>query len=415
MYELTIRVGIFFKVRANPIVKKASLDLFDLELGQDSRLNDIARITDVSTATALTGRVSQMYPNHAENQRVAAVNTQGWIKSRVDLPLTQIPGATSSLQGIYVRTEFRWYTFFPLYDSNGNDIRQERDGADHIADLIRACEAHDDAIGFNTNGWIKRRVLIPPPVRPPGFTRPTQGLYVRVSWPDFVFLPDLDSRWNDIIQYPSMTTAELVMEARKDSSIVAFNSDGWMKRAVAEEPSEFIPPETGLNGVYIKTIIDLDDEDSSDEESNKLVVSSATKSILSSTEDSTAGQNAFFVLKGTYMLWGKWWLNDARVRDDYARAVARAVQELVDEVSAGQRTWRAAARKAHQLRELILRTMRQRSSPFGLVIAEGIKTAGSKLRTYLDTYSQRLYNTSFRRLRDRAQMSRVSKLSSVPV
>jgi hypothetical protein len=51
--------------------------------GKDSNGNDIKRIQDVSTATALIARIATLNEDQEMNDRVAAFNTtEGWVKSR---------------------------------------------------------------------------------------------------------------------------------------------------------------------------------------------------------------------------------------------------------------------------------------------------------------------------------------------
>ena len=395
--------------------------LLQWDLGQNTSGNDICRINDISTANALIGRVNELYPGYTDNQNVAAVNTQGEIKSKVVLPLTTGLGYPTSLDGIYVRTTFRWYNFFPLLDSSGNDIGKIEGGQDCVPDLIKACDAEESAAGFNTDGYLKNKVVVPPTDKNPNFTKPTQGLYVRVRWPDFVYLPGLDSPFNDIKVLRGRTLPELIAEARKDSSIVAFNSDGWMKKSLNDTPSDFGSAQTELNGIYVKWIIDPNTEDSSDEDSsnedssnveaNMTAVSLTSKSTSSSTDDSTALSNALFSLKGFYIFWGNWFLHDAVVRAEYSRAVSATCQELLDEVSAKTRKAKNAARKAHALRNQAMRMTRLRTSPAGLLVAQGLKTAGGRFKSYLNKYSKEIYGVRYSKLENRAQMAKVGMLS----
>lgn len=67
------------------------------------------RITDVSTATALREKVVERF---AGDNKIAAFNTDGWIKSRVTLPPRDTPQNRNSLAGIYIRTRYLDFTFF---------------------------------------------------------------------------------------------------------------------------------------------------------------------------------------------------------------------------------------------------------------------------------------------------------------
>ncbi|KAK6541136.1 hypothetical protein TWF694_008508 [Orbilia ellipsospora] len=396
--------------------------------GQDSISNDITQVTDASTGPALIGKVNVLHTTYADNRRVAAINTNGWIKSKVIFPLTRVPDSTS-LDGIYVRTTFQGYNFFPLQDSVGGDLYQDLDSKDNIPDLIAACDKDDNVAGFNTNGWIKNRLVVPPTEAFSDSAGPTQGLYVRIRWPGFTYLPGLDSPGNDLRQVKNKTLPELIIEARNDSQVVAFNTDGWMKYALNNTPSEFTSAQTGLFGLYVKVVepssdldnlfYDSDDASSDSDGSTSGSVDSrengesdkAVCLVDDSNSDHWKDQcnRSLFALKGTHMIWKFWFIDDAKVRNDYNDIVTAKFREMLNEMETGKRRAKRVTAIAHRLQNNLLTGMCNHTSPLGLEIAQGIKTSGGSMKYHLNSNAKKLYNKAYSTLRNREQMTEVAK------
>ncbi len=70
---------------------------------------------------------------------------------------------------------------------------------------------------------------------------------------------------------------------------------------------------------------------------------------------------------------------DANVRRAYARKIGRMASDLTADVKAGRLTWAQAAEQANEVRNLVMKAMRGRSSPFGRAAAEALKMRGKSL------------------------------------
>lgn len=71
--------------------------------GFDSPGNDIEQVSEVSTATGLIDFINGKYQF---DNKIAAFNANGWVKSKINYPITRNTGARS-LDGLYIRTKFR--------------------------------------------------------------------------------------------------------------------------------------------------------------------------------------------------------------------------------------------------------------------------------------------------------------------
>ncbi|EFY85263.1 hypothetical protein MAC_08672 [Metarhizium acridum CQMa 102] len=368
--------------------------------GKDSPYNDIEQIKDVSTATALRETVIEKFSG--EN-KIAAFNTDGWIKSAVKYPLSSISGG-HSLSGIYIRLKFLDFNFYMGKDSNGNDVQETASYKDDIPQLIKKTEALSNSGGFNTDGWHKNKLLPPPPPDAPQlFPDPWQGIYYRTCWPDFIHLPGLDSPGNDIRNVGDKQLYELLEEARKDSRAVAANTDGWLKNTLIKDDPRDFPGAEILKGIYIKYI------DPGTWSGSNVVERSGT---LSDDQESLLG-TAFFALKGTVIIWARWLLKDAGTRQEYSKAVAAATDDILKRISTGSLTPAAGAAEAHAMRNNFLIGMRNKTSPIGLLIARSIKPAGGQYDYYLNKNSKVRYNKDFKDLTEvEARQVSVDTISS---
>jgi hypothetical protein len=117
-----------------------------------------------------------------------AFNTHGWLKSSVTLPLRK---CLAKGDGVYVRksavaavaatvatinaaSESPW-TFYPLDDSHGGDIRCV--SAETIEEIQAAADKEPLCVAFNTLGWLKSAVTLP--LRKTFPASSNGGLYVR--------------------------------------------------------------------------------------------------------------------------------------------------------------------------------------------------------------------------------------------
>ncbi|KAI0404132.1 hypothetical protein F4802DRAFT_607591 [Xylaria palmicola] len=342
--------------------------------GNDQPGNELYQIDDYNTLPSMTAEIDARTARNPENPDIAAFNTRGSVKYKIQYPLTDMRDSTS-LDGIYIRTDFLGFNFFPRCDSSGNDVVDATDEARDIPSLISSCHNGETkgAFGFNTMGWIKNKVTIPPS-NADYFNDDSQGIYVRTEWPDFVYLPGIVSPGNDITQLVGKSTAELIEAARKDSRVVAFNTNGWMKSNVASEPDFPSNPQEVLFGTYVKV---------------------PAESQLLAVDSSLIMDIALFILKGTVAIWGSWWLRDAPVRREYAKALSAACQEIKDYVAQGKLTLDEAVQKAFDMRQQYLVWAREKSSTLGQIFASSIKPADLRIDKYLNKYSQQLFGKDF--------------------
>ncbi|KAI0972086.1 hypothetical protein F4678DRAFT_479067 [Xylaria arbuscula] len=344
--------------------------------GKDHAGDDSYHIEECNTFPSLTAEMEARTARDLEGPDIAAFNTNGWVKSKVQFPLADFKDATS-LDGIYIRTDFLGFNFFPRCDSSGNDIIDSTNKANDIPSLIKSCVDGETkgAFGFNTMGWVKNKVTIPPSSAS-YFSDDTQGIYVRTEWPDFVYLPGLVSPGNDITQYEGKSVAELIELARKDSKVVAFNTNGWMKSNVASEPDMPSQAQEVLFGTYVKVPAESDLLEV--EVDNDLLV-----------------DIALFILKGTVALWAFWWLPDSSIRLAYQKGVSETCKEIKEYVSQGKFSLREAAQTAFDMRQQYLVWAREKSSTLGQIFATAIKPADLKIDKYLNKYSQKLFQKDF--------------------
>lgn len=309
-----------------------------------------------------------------EGHIIAAFNTSGDVKYKIKYPLQDWKGPISSLDGIYIRTDFSGYNFFPRSDSYWNDVIDATSDARDIPSLIEGCDKGEtnEAYGFNTMGWIKNKITIPPPSAD-YFNDDSQGIYVRTEWPDFIYLPGVVSPGN-VIHRLTGNVAELIREARKDARVVAFNTNGCMKSNVADEPDIPTQHQNVLFGTYVKV---------------------PTESQLLQVDNELLLKISLFILKGTVALWAFWWLPDSSVRLEYAKGVSETCKEIREYVGRGALSARQAAQMAFDMRQQYLVEARQKSSTLGQIFATAIKPADLRIDKYLNKYSQKLFQKEF--------------------
>lgn len=342
------------------------LSLIEMQ-GSDSSGNDVVRRTDVSTATGLKETVTKLYRN---DNSITAFNSNGWIKNKVVYPLANTPVYSAPLSGIFIRTFFSDYAFFPNVDSPGNDIKQTPADKDNVPALIRTSNAILNSAGFNTNGWHKFLINLPPPKTAPSLAQPWQGTYVRHSWPGFVFLPGLDSPGNDIRKLENKQTYELVREGCNEPTAVAFNTDGQLKKDLVVVPTDF-PGADLLKGIYIKIPPGVDTDGSAN----------LTQSQLNAV---------LFALYGSAILWTQWIFDsgyDFGVA--YQGAIGKLVAEFRNNVASGTLMIEKAALQAFGLRNLFLLDLKASNSPPGQLLTHAIKPAGYHFPQIADIYASK--------------------------
>ncbi|KAJ3557903.1 hypothetical protein NM688_g1217 [Phlebia brevispora] len=328
-------------------------------------------------------------PSDDNHDKVAGFNTSGWVKSQVT---SQKQWTDLPINGLYTRLEFSDYAFFPQVDSPGNDIVQVQDLANNIPALIRMSNSYSNAAGFNTDGRIKSLIKYPPSSSSQ-FTQPTQGLYARIAWRGWTFLPGIDSPGNDKGHLTGKQVRELIDAANNDSDIVAFNTDGWMKASLADSPSENTSSSFPLYGLYVR-ISGLDNVKAFESLAADGAMLASTQA-AERADDWTKLSIALFLMKSTALIWGRWFITDATVRMQYASAVAIGAADVRARWESGALSLENAVEEAVSMRNSWLRDSRARSSPLGGWIAEAIKPQGLSVAETLDRYASRKYNKKF--------------------
>jgi hypothetical protein len=348
------------------------------ELGMDSVGNDIS---DQPMGINVAGLMCNIIVNFPKDKsvRVAGFNTNGWVKTKILSTLTKF--SDFPLDGLYVRTDFPGYEFYQGVDSDLGDITHCSDLINNIPPLISASNTHSNSLGFNSNGWIKHTMTVPPPQREPAFDTPAQGTYVRIEWPGFAYLPMLDSPGNDARQLTGKRVWELIDAARGDGEIVALNTNGWMKKKVLDAPVEVPDHSYPLYGLYVK-------------EPNLEALASANLEI--GPDDVNL---YLFIFKGTALIWGKWFITDSNVRAEYNKAVAYGAQKILERMNQGTITPLDAAKEAVDMRNSYLNEMRKKSSAIGRTVAQAIKPSGLPYSDLLDKNAQRRYGRNLPRRR----------------
>lgn len=251
--------------------------------------------------------------------------------------------------------------------------------------MIRTDSTLSDSAGFNTNGWHKSLITVPPTDRPDDLGLPYRGTYVRCGWLGFVYLPGLDSPGHDIRQLPNNRVLELIRAARNDPTVVAVNTAGWLKNNLLDEPHD-----TGnadrLQGIYVKDVDLL------------IRTIDVTQSGTRAIDENILVQAALFALNGTVVIWSVWLFRDHQVRQAYRNAVNAGANEIKKKVA--DEDWNAerAVHAAVRMRNNYLDHMRNRTSSLGLLIARQIKPAGGDARQYLNKYAQRRYRIDFNQI-----------------
>lgn len=96
-------------------------------------------------------------------------------------------------------------------------------------------------------------------------------------------------------------------------------------------------------------------------------------------------------LEATALNFGRAYINDASVRENYFRKIKKMSEEILRDVRAGKATAEEGARFAQQLRNGIMEEARALSSPMGRAGAEKLKSGGKALETLIDEKTAKLF------------------------
>lgn len=337
----------------------------------------------------MISRIAEIWKGDDVGYSVAAFNTGGWFKRAIRFPLKPWLNPASPLDGLYIRTDFCDFHFFPHAESTMNDIRRIEPNND-VPGFVRACKSEPSCAGFNTNGWLKTVIKFPL-VREPTFISPWHGTFLRIHWPDFIFLPGIDSPGNDMRSLGKQPLPVLINAARTNPEVLAFNTNGRMKFALTQEPtpwphSEWAPgtqPEGYQHrGLYVR----------------------ATHG-----NPHTLLHIARFALLSTGGVFAQRFIGNEEVRDRYKCAVKMAGDEILERVLSGAVRARDGAQEAFDIRNA-LEKMCVRTHRLGLAFTETVRPTIRTYEYHLDRYARQAYSKNFAQLTQR-QAQEVSTLS----
>jgi hypothetical protein len=96
-------------------------------------------------------------------------------------------------------------------------------------------------------------------------------------------------------------------------------------------------------------------------------------------------------LQATAVNFGRAFINDARVRENYVRKIAQTSQEILDDVRLGRATAGEGARFSQELRNQIMEEARRQTSALGRPRAERMKATGKALGELVDEKAAKLF------------------------
>ena len=109
------------------------------------------------------------------------------------------------------------------------------------------------------------------------------------------------------------------------------------------------------------------------------------------------------VLKDEAFNFGKRFIQDSKVREEYLKAVKLFSEETLTAVSRGDIDASEAAKLTHAMRNEILELSRLKSSDIGLAQAQALKATGLGLDQLMEKYAQKLYKKAFSSLSEAEQ------------
>lgn len=119
-------------------------------------------------------------------------------------------------------------------------------------------------------------------------------------------------------------------------------------------------------------------------------------------------ENAVHGLESTAMNFSLRFISDEQGRLAYNRQARAVANELLQEVKLGKRTARDAMYIAQEMRNKLMRMIRDtRTSEPTLAYAKGLKSEGKSISWLLNRYSQKLYGLDFEHLKTTQQQNKV--------
>lgn len=119
-------------------------------------------------------------------------------------------------------------------------------------------------------------------------------------------------------------------------------------------------------------------------------------------------ESAYFALRGTALIWNRWVINDAVVRQAYHSSVVTATAKILREIHEGCQSHMDGVNEAVDKRNSLLLQMRDLTSPLGQLIAHLLKSAGITVEDGLKKNARKRYNLDYNKITQEAQRNQVS-------
>ncbi len=112
---------------------------------------------------------------------------------------------------------------------------------------------------------------------------------------------------------------------------------------------------------------------------------------ISTTDDRLTFENAIKSLQAQLANVGAHLTIDSSARLAYAREIKFMADRLRNDATKGKITWAHAAQQAQETRNLVMETIRTRSTPVGLAMAQKMKATGKSLNELIAAQTRRLH------------------------
>lgn len=129
------------------------------------------------------------------------------------------------------------FSFYQGSDSMNNDIGRYTNKT--IEELKEICKSIPECVGFNSNGWMKSKIVNPRHlVKESSFVGPTEGIYIDLTkkkelvYDNYIFYEELDSPGSDLVYVKDKSIEELKVLCDNDPNCMGFNTLGWLKSSV---------------------------------------------------------------------------------------------------------------------------------------------------------------------------------------
>ena len=136
------------------------------------------------------------------------------------------------------------------------------------------------------------------------------------------------------------------------------------------------------------------------QEINPVCVDEETMCLAASPQPNSLGQNgvedyllkmALTALEAKALNFGRAFINDASVRENYVRKIRQMSEEILADVRAGRASAEAGAELARDLRNHIMEQVRAQSSFIGRAAAERLKASGKTIEQLIEETSKKLF------------------------